>query len=51
MGVQGSEFSILSTPIGGFLANIGTCTPCVDAGFVPSPLVDLGATLELIGVR
>ena len=49
MGVQGSEFSIVSTPIGGFLANIGTCTPCVDAGFVPTPLVDLGATLNSAG--
>jgi len=49
MSVQGLEFSVVSTPIGGFLANIGTCTPCGDAGFVPTPLVDLGATLNSAG--
>ena len=49
MGVHGLGFSIVSTPIGGFLADIGTCTPCFDAGFVPTPLVDLGATLNSAG--
>ena len=52
MDVQGPEFSFCEHgPIGGFLANIGTCTPCVDDAFVPSAVVDLGATLELIGLR
>jgi hypothetical protein len=49
MGVEGPELSVVSTPIGGFLANIGSCTPCVDGGFVPTPLVDLGATLNSAG--
>jgi PEP-CTERM motif len=49
MDVQGPGFSFVSTPIGGFLANIGSCTPCVDDAFVPSPVVDLGATLEPSG--
>ena len=48
MNVQGPAFSFWTNggPIGGFLANIGSCTPCVDASFVPSPVVNLGATLE-----
>jgi hypothetical protein len=48
MNIQGPEFSFWTSggPIGGFLANIGTCTPCVDEDFVPSPVVDLGAKLE-----
>ena len=49
MDVQGPGFSFVSTPIGGFLANIGSCTPCVDDAFVPSAVVDLGATLEPSG--
>ena len=49
IGVQGPGFSFLSTPIGGFLANIGSCTPCVDDDLVPSATVDLGATLDSSG--
>jgi hypothetical protein len=49
MDVQGPGFSFVSTPIGGFLANMGSCTPCVDDAFVPSAIVDLGATLEPSG--
>jgi PEP-CTERM motif len=51
MNVQGPEFSFLTSggPIGGFLPNIGECTPCgkfQDGVFVASGVVDLGATLE-----
>jgi hypothetical protein len=49
IGVQQPGFSFVSTPIGGFLAHIGSCTPCVDAGFIPSSVVDLGAMLDSSG--
>jgi hypothetical protein len=54
MNVQGPEFSFLTNggPIGGFLPNIDDCNPCgvFDGGvFVPSPVVDLGATLNSSG--
>jgi hypothetical protein len=52
MNVQGPGFSFVTSggPIGGFLPNIGSCTPCVDDGFVPSAVVDLGATLPFTGL-
>jgi len=45
INVQGPDFSFLSNggPIGGFLPNIGSCTPCTSA------VVDLGATLDSSG--
>jgi hypothetical protein len=49
MDVQGPGFSFVSTPIATFIANIGSCTPCVDDAFVPSSVVDLGATVEPAG--
>jgi hypothetical protein len=53
MNVQGPEFSFLTSggPIGGFLPNID-CNPCgrFEGGvLVPSPVVDLGATLDSSG--
>jgi hypothetical protein len=51
MNVQGPEFSLFTSSgaIGGFLPNIGECNPCSDGAFVPSPVVDLGATLDSSG--
>jgi hypothetical protein len=51
MNVQGPEFSFFTSggAIGGFLPNIDECNPCgkfQDGVFVPSGVVDLGATLE-----
>ena len=51
MNVQGPAFSFLTSggPIGGFLPNIDECSPCgkfQDGVFVPSGVVDLGATLD-----
>jgi hypothetical protein len=50
MNVQGPGFSFVSGPFGLFLPNIGSCTPCVDDDFVPSAVVNLGATLPFIGL-